>query len=417
MRILRLTDATAKKILASRSASSRDAARIAARIVNDVRRRGNTALFAWTKRFDNLSLDSKSVWVSRAELSSARKRVSREFVAAIDHAARNIRAVARRQKPQEWMIQVEPGVRAGQRVRAIDTIGCYLPGGRFSLVSTLLMTAIPAQEAGVREIVVTSPQPGASLLAAAERLGVRRIAKIGGAQAIAALAYGTRSIPRVDKIFGPGNRFVTAAKQIVSSDCAIDMLAGPTEALVFATRGNPRFIASDLIAQAEHDPDAISLFVTTSSALARAVAGEIDRQLAELPKTNLASRSLAKNGAVLIATNLAAAAEFVNRFAPEHLSLPEGTNGLLANIESAGSIFLGDWSAQSFGDYASGTNHVLPTGGAARSRGGLSVSDFVKCISVQEVSRGGVARLAPVVAEFARAEGLDAHGRSVEVRK
>ena len=367
--------------------------------------------------FDRLALNSRSVWVSRAELSSARKRVSREFLAAIDHAARNIRAVARRQKPQEWTIQVEPGVRAGQRVRAIDTVGCYLPGGRFSLVSTLLMTVIPAQEAGVREIVVASPQPGAALLAAAERLGVRRIARIGGAQAIAALAYGTRSIPRVDKIFGPGNRFVTAAKQLVSSDCAIDMLAGPTEALVFATRGNARFIAADLIAQAEHDPDAISMFVTTSPQLARAVAAEIDRQLAELPKTNLARRSLAKNGAVLIATNLAAAAEFVNRFAPEHLSLPVGRMALLAKIDSAGSIFLGDWSAQSFGDYASGTNHVLPTGGVARTRGGLSVSDFVKCISVQEVSREGVARLAPVVAEFARAEGLEAHARSVEVRK
>ena len=390
--------------------------RIASRIVSDVRRRGDAALFAWTKRLDHLALNSKSVWVSRAELSSARKRVSREFLAAMDHAARNIRAVARRQKPQEWTIQVEPGVRAGQHVRAIDTVGCYLPGGRFSLVSTLLMTVIPAQEAGVREIVVASPQPGASLLAAAARLGVRRIAKIGGAQAIAALAYGTRSIPRVDKIFGPGNRFVTAAKQVVSSDCAIDMLAGPTEAVVFASRGNAQFIASDLIAQAEHDPDAISLFVTTSSVLARAVAGEIDRQLADLPKANLASRSLAKNGAVLIAPNLAAAAEFVNRFAPEHLSLPV-KNGLLAKIDSAGSIFLGDWSAQSFGDYASGTNHVLPTGGAARSRGGLSVQDFVKCISVQEVSRGGASRLAPVVAEFARAEGLEAHARSVEVRK
>ncbi|HXU20600.1 MAG TPA: histidinol dehydrogenase, partial [Verrucomicrobiae bacterium] len=412
-----LTSATAKKILASRSAISRDAARIATRIVNDVRRRGDKALFAWTKRLDHLGLNSESVWVSRAELSSARKEISREFFAAMDHAARNIRAVARRQKPREWTMQVERGVRAGQRVRAIDTIGCYLPGGRFSLVSTLLMTVIPAQEAGVREIVVASPQPGASLLAAAERLGVKLVAKIGGAQAIAALAYGTRSIPRVDKIFGPGNRFVTAAKQIVSSDCAIDMLAGPTEALVFATHGNPRLIASDLIAQAEHDPDAISLFVTTSSALARAVASEIDRQLAELPKMNLAPRSLGKSGAALVAPNLTAAVDFVNRFAPEHLSLPDGTKGLLAKIGSAGSIFLGGWSAQSFGDYASGTNHVLPTGGAARSRGGLSVSDFVKCISVQEVSRAGVARLAPVVAEFARAENLEAHARSVEMRK
>jgi histidinol dehydrogenase len=296
-------------------------------------------------------------------------------------------------------------------------VGCYLPGGRFSLVSTLLMTVIPAQEAGVRQIIVASPQPGPALLAAAERLGVERVARIGGAQAIAALAYGTRSIPRVDKIFGPGNRFVTAAKKLVSSDCAIDLLAGPTEAIVFATRGNPRFIAADLIAQAEHDPDAISIFVTTSAPLAKKVAAEIDRQLSALPTSNLARRSLAKNGAVLVAKGLASAARFVNRFAPEHLSLPGGADGLLKRIDSAGSVFLGDWSAQSFGDYASGTNHVLPTGGAARTRGGLSVSDFMKCISVQEVSRKGVARLAPVVQEFAHAEGLDAHARAVEVRR
>jgi histidinol dehydrogenase len=417
MRVLPLTAAIERKVLASRRASSRDAERVAARIVEDVRRRGDAALFAWTKRLDRLALSPRNVWVSRDETAAARKSVSREFLAATDHAAHNIRAVARRQKPQEWTIEVEPGVRAGQRVRAIESVGCYLPGGRFSLVSTLLMTVIPAQEAGVREIIVASPQPGAALLAAAEKLGVRRVARVGGAQAIAALAYGTRSIPRVDKICGPGNRFVTAAKKLVSNDCAIDMLAGPTEALVFAVRGNARFIAADLIAQAEHDPDAISLLVTTSAPLARAVAVEIERQLADLPKTNLARRSLAKNGAMLVAKNLAAAARFVNRFAPEHLSLPGGADGLLERVESAGSIFLGDWSAQSFGDYASGTNHVLPTGGAARTRGGLSVSDFVKCIGVQEVSRAGVRRLAPVVEEFARAEGLQAHARSVEVRK
>ncbi len=417
MRILPLTSANERKMLASRRASSRDAERVAARIVADVRRRGDAALFSWTKRLDRMVLGPRNVWVSRAEMRAARKSVSREFLAAIDHAARNIRAVARRQMPQEWTIEVEPGVRAGQRVRPIESVGCYLPGGRFSLVSTLLMTVIPAQEAGVRKIVVASPQPGPALLAAAEKLGVRRVARVGGAQAIAALAYGTRSIPRVDKICGPGNRFVTAAKKLVSNDCAIDMLAGPTEALVFAQRGNARFIAADLIAQAEHDPDAISVLVTTSARLARAVAAEIERQLADLPKTNLARRSLAKNGAVLVAKNLSEAAGFVNRFAPEHLSLPGGADGLLKRIESAGSIFLGDWSAQSFGDYASGTNHVLPTGGVARTRGGLSVSDFVKCISVQEVSRAGVRRLAPVVAEFARAEGLAAHARSVEVRK
>jgi histidinol dehydrogenase len=417
MRVLSLTSATTKKVLTSRRASTRGAERIAARIVDDVRRRGDAALFAWTKRLDHVELGPRNVWASRAELLGARKRISPECLAAIDHAARNIRAVARRQKPPEWTFEVEPGVRAGQRVRPIESIGCYLPGGRFSLVSTLLMTVIPAQEAGVREIVVASPQPGPALLAAAERLGVRSVARVGGAQAIAALAYGTKSISRVDKLFGPGNRFVTAAKKIVSSDCAIDMLAGPTEAVVFAVRGNPKFIAADLIAQAEHDPDAISLFVTTSSRLGRSVAAEIERELGQLPKANLARRALAKNGAVLIARNVAAAAEFVNLFAPEHLSLPGGADGLLDRIDSAGSIFLGDWSAQSFGDYASGTNHVLPTGGAARTRGGLSVSDFVKCISVQEVSRAGVKRLAPVVEEFARAEGLDAHARAVEVRK
>src|ERR1700683_4797549 len=417
MRILPLTDRNERKILASRRASSRDAERVAARIISDVRRRGDQALFSWTKRFDRLALGPRNIWVARGEMLAARKSVSREFLAAIDHAARNIRAVARRQKRQEWPTEAEPGVRAGQRVRAIGSVGCYLPGGRFSLVSTLLMTVIPAQEAGVRNIVIVSPQPSDELLAAAAQLGLRRIARMGGAQAIAALAYGTRSIPRVDKIFGPGNRYVTAAKRLVSADCAIDLLAGPTETVVFASSASPTFIAADLLAQAEHDPDAVALFVTTSLRLGRSVAVEIERQLAQLPRSNPAWRSLAKNGFVLVARDLAAAVQFVNRFAPEHLSLPGAASRLADRFESAGSIFLGDWSAQSFGDYATGTNHVLPTGGVARGRGGLSSADFVKCVSVQEVTRAGLARLAPVAKEFARAEGLLAHARAVEVRE
>jgi len=417
MRVLRLTKVNERKVLASRRDRSREAGGVASQIVADVRRRGDAALFSWTKRLDGVALNSRNVWISRAEMAEACECVPREFLAAAAHAARNIRSVARRQKPLEWTIEIEPGVRAGQRVRPIESAGCYLPGGRFSLVSTLLMTVIPAQVAGVREIIVASPQPGPALLAAAEMLGVRKIARIGGAQAIAALAYGTHSIPRVDKIFGPGNRYVTAAKRIVSADCAIDLLAGPTEAVVLAQSGDPRWIAADLIAQAEHDPDAISLFVTASSLLGRAVAKEIDRQLGELPKTNLARRSLANNGAVLIAPNVTDAARFVNRFAPEHLSLPDESNRLSGRIDSAGSVFLGPWSAQAFGDYSSGTNHVLPTGGVARTRGGLSVSDFVKCISVQRVSRAGFARLAPVATEFAKAEGLRAHARSIEVRR
>ena len=416
MRVLQLTRAVEKRVLASRRASSHEAERVAARIVEDVRRRGDRALFEWTKRLDHVALSPRNVWVSRTELAAARQQVSQRFLAAVSHAARNIRFIAKRQKPQEWTVQVEPGVRAGQRVRPIESIGCYLPGGRFSLVSTLLMTVIPAQEAGVGQVIVVSPQPGPALLAAATLLGVRAVARVGGAQAIAALAHGTGSIPRVDKICGPGNRFVTAAKKIVSENCAIDMLAGPTEALVFAMRGHAGFIAADLVAQAEHDPDAISILVTTSGRLARAVTAQIEAQLSALPKTNLARRSLERNGLALVARDRAAAAAFINRFAPEHLSLAGGTEALLERIQCAGSIFLGDWSAQSFGDYASGTNHVLPTGGAARTRGGLSAADFVKVISVQKVSRAGLRRLAPVVEEFASAEGLLAHARSVEVR-
>jgi histidinol dehydrogenase len=417
MRVLRLTSAVEEKILAQRRGRDRVAERAATRIIQDVQRRGDAALFYWTKRFDGPTLQRSNVWVTRDELRSASRRVSAAFLDAVDHAAHNIRAVARRQKPQEWTLTVEPGVRASQRVRPIETVGCYLPGGRFSLVSTLLMTAIPAQEAGVRDIVIASPQPCDGLLAAAKELGLRQIARVGGAQAIAALAYGTHSIPRVDKIFGPGNRYVTAAKRLVSADCAIDLLAGPTEEVVFAASGNPAFIAADLLAQAEHDPDAVALFVTTSPKFGRAVAAELTRQLTRLPKSNPAWRSLAKNGTVLVARNFDAAARFVNRFAPEHLSLPGAAAKRADRFDSAGSIFLGDWSAQSFGDYATGTNHVLPTGGVARARGGLSAADFVKCISVQEVTRAGLARLSPVVKQFAKAEGLLAHARAVEVRE
>jgi histidinol dehydrogenase len=417
MRILRLTEGTMEKLLEARLGRDRESERVALRIVSDVRRRGDAALFSWTRRLDGFRVGRNDLWVSRQEIGAARRRVSREFLNAAEHASRNIRAIARRQRPDEWNVRVEPGVRIRQRVHPIDVVGCYIPGGRFSLVSTLLMTVIPAQEAGVRQITVASPQPSDEFLAAADSLGIRSIVRVGGAQAIAALAYGTHSIPRVDKIFGPGNRFVTAAKRLVSHECAIDFVAGPTEALVFTDRGNPCFIAADLVAQAEHDPDAVGVFVTTSGGLGRQVADEVEQQLSRLPRSNPARQSLGMKGVVLIARNLRDAASFINRFAPEHLSLPGTANGLLERWSSAGSVFLGDSSAQSFGDYASGTNHVLPTGSMARARGGLSTADFVKCISVQEVSRTGVRELVPVVKEFARAEGLVAHARAVEVRE
>jgi histidinol dehydrogenase len=319
--------------------------------------------------------------------------------------------------PREWTLEVEPGIEVGQVVRPIEAIGCYVPGGRFSLLSTLLMIVIPAQVAGVKRIVVVSPKPNAELLAAAAMLGVTRIARIGGAQAIAGLAYGTKSIAAVDKIFGPGNRFVTAAKQFVSGDCAIDLPAGPTEAIVLVDDGDPAWIAADLLAQAEHAPDAGSFLVTTSRDLAARTQVEIQKQLRALPKTNLAQQSSARSGAILLAPSMERACEFVNRFAPEHLSLPQNTDELLQKVQASGTVFVGPWSAQAFGDYASGSNHVLPTAGWARARGGLSTADFVKSISVQRISETGFARLAQDIQILARAEGLLAHANAIEVRR
>ncbi len=417
MRILALSDRVAGEILAARQRSNAAAERVSARIVADVRRRGDAALFSWARRLDGARLTPRTLWVSASERRAATHAVPRELRSALVRAARNIRRVAEQQRPRSWSITVEPGVRVGQRATPLDTIGCYIPGGRFSLVSTLLMTAVPAQVAGVRRIVVACPKANAALLAAADLLGITEIAHVGGAQAIAALAYGTRSIPRVDKIFGPGNRYVTAAKRLVSADCAIDLLAGPTEVLVVATRGEARYIAADLIAQAEHDADAVALFVTTSRRLAVSVNESVAEQLSVLPPSNPAWRSLAANGAILIARNAAEAVRFANRFAPEHLSIPGGEPALRRDLTAAGSIFVGPWSAQSIGDYASGTNHVLPTSGGAQSRGGLSTSDFMRVASVQQLSRDGLRRLAPVVAALADAEGLVAHRRAVEVRE
>jgi histidinol dehydrogenase len=385
--------------------------------VADVRKRGDAALDQWTRNLDGRDLPRDGVWTSRKECQAARKRVSREFLHAATHAAKNVRRVAEQQKPREWNLRVEPGVNVRQIVRPIETIGCYIPGGRFALVSTLLMTVVPAQVAGVRRIIAVCPRPNDELLAVAGTLGITEVAHVGGAQAIAALAYGTKRIPRVEKIFGPGNRYVTAAKQIVSADCAIDLPAGPTEAVVLANRGNSSWIAADLLAQAEHAPDAGSFLVTTSMRFARRVQGEVEKQLATLPKENPAQTSIRKSGAILLARTWREACAFVNRFAPEHLSLPEEGGSVLQEIHSAGTVFLGPLSAQAFGDYASGSNHVLPTGGWARRRGGLSTEDFVKRISVQKIDRKGHQRLANDVALLARAEGLQAHANAIEVRR
>jgi histidinol dehydrogenase len=417
MRIVKLTSAVEKQLLRARQQRDVEAERVAGRILGDVRRRGDAALFAWTKKLDGVDLRGDGVWISRREISAAARSVSADFLRAVKHAARNVERVAKQQMPREWTIEVEPGVRVGQIVRPIDAIGCYIPGGRHALISTLVMTVVPARVAGVPRVVAVCPRPNADLLAAAELLGVTEIATIGGAQAIAALAYSTKSVSRVEKIFGPGNRFVTAAKHLVSSDCAIDLPAGPTEAVVLAARGDARWIAADLLAQAEHAPDAGSFLVTTSKPLAKQVQAEVTRQLQQLPPTNAAHSSIRRTGAILLAASLRAACEFVNRFAPEHLSLPNNGAALLKKCEAAGTVFLGPWAAQPLGDYASGSNHVLPTRGWASRRGGLSAADFVKCISVQAIARQGFTSLAGDVQTLARAEGLAAHANAVEVRR
>ena len=416
MRIIKLTKNVERALLHGRHERDEKAHRVAARIIADVRKRGDVAIRQWTKKFDGVDLRA-GMWVPSHAIEKAREDIAEETRLAMEHASRNIRVVAERQLPREWTLEVEAGVKISQVVRPIEAIGCYVPGGRFSLLSTLLMTVIPAQVAGVKRIVVVSPKPNAELLAAAAMLGVTRIGRIGGAQAIAALAYGTNSIAAVDKIFGPGNRFVTAAKQLVSGDCAIDLPAGPTEAIVLADDGDPAWIAADLLAQAEHAPDAVSFMVTTSRDFADRTQVEIREQLRGLPKTNPAQQSSVRSGAILLAPSLERACEFVNRFAPEHLSLPQNNNDLLQRVQAAGTVFLGPWSAQPFGDYASGSNHVLPTAGWARARGGLSTADFVKCISLQHISETGFARLGQDVQNLAQAEGLLAHANAIEVRR
>ncbi len=407
MRILRLTDKSEVGLLRLRQTHDQQAYRVAARIVSDVQRRGDRAVEDWSRKLDGTDVSGAGLW----------SRVDKQFLRAVEHSAKNVRKVAEQQLPRNWNLNVESGVSIRQLVRPLERIGCYIPGGRFALLSTLVMTAVPAQVAGVGHILAVCPRPNDALLAAAELLGVTEFARIGGAQAIAAMAYGTKKIASVEKICGPGNRFVTAAKQIVSADCAIDMPAGPTEAVVLANNGNSRWIAADLLAQAEHAPDAGSYLVTWSSAFAQKVQREVMEQLKELPKTNPAQSSIRGTGAILVAGSIEQACEFVNRFAPEHLSLPSDGEKLLGRIRSSGTIFLGPLSAQSFGDYASGSNHVLPTGGWARRRGGLSAADFVKCISVQKIAAAGLRSLSNDVGRLANAEGLLAHARGVEVRR
>ena len=417
MRIEKLNPQLEKVLLDRRSRADSQAHRVAACICADVERRRDAAVLHWARKLDgNLVRSVREMRIAESAIRESKYSLAPDFLRGLAQAAQNIRAVARQQLPRPWKLQTARGVSIAQIVRPLETVACYVPGGRFSLFSSLLMTAIPAQVAGVERIVVVCPKPNAAVLAAANLLGLREVWQLGGAQAIAAFAYGTRTIPRAEMICGPGNRYVAAAKSIVATHTKIDMLAGPTELLVLAAEGDPRFIAADLIAQAEHDPDAVPLLVTPSRSLARAVQAEVALQLAALPDQNVAPRALRANGRILLTPNFDSAIAFANRFAPEHLSIPEAGPSLLARIRSAGSVFLGPWSAQPFGDYLTGSNHVLPTSGHARARGGLSTTDFVKCITVQRVARQGARRLARAAQVLAQSEGLLAHARAATIR-
>jgi len=378
------------------------------RIVNDVRRGGERSLRRYAERWDGLAA-KQSLRVSEEEMAEAWQTLAPELRKSLRQSVQNIRRFCEWQKPTDWM-RTRGGISLGQTVRPLDSVGCYVPGGRYPLISTVLMTVIPAQVAGVKNIRVVSPNPSAEVMAAAGMLGVREFYRVGGAQAVAALAYGTSSIPRVDKIVGPGNAYVTAAKKLVAFDCAIDFLAGPTEAVVLSDSGVPEFIAADLVAQAEHDPETLAVLITTSRELARAVRATVMR-LAKNDPT--AQKSLSVRGAVLVAASREQARDWANRIAPEHITIAEED---LPFIQNAGSVLVGDYSAQAAGDYASGPNHVLPTSGQARFRGGLSVTDFVKIITVQQLSAVGLKRIAPAIECLAEAEGLAAHARSVRVR-
>jgi histidinol dehydrogenase len=409
MRVVSSTNRPAVDALlsASRVRDRVTEARVAA-IVGRVRRGGDAALRQLVRSLDGVEGRIEVPRRDWERLAAGRSPAVRRALRA---AAHHIRRVARAQMPKGWRVTVAPGIRVEQRVVPIERVGCYVPAGRHPLPSSLLMTAIPARVAGVDEVVIACPRPDAAVFAAAIEAGADRFFQMGGAQAVAALAYGTRTVPRVDKIVGPGNRWVSAAKSLVAADCAIDFFAGPTEILIVAASGPAAWIAADLIAQAEHDPDARAVLITWNPRLAVQVAREVERQM---PGDGPARVSLARHGGIIVARTKDEAMMLANRAAPEHLVV--GDESLVARVCNAGAVFVGSWTAQVAGDYAIGSNHVLPTAGAARAHGGLNTADFVKRVSIQRVTRRGLSRIAATVTALARAEGLDAHARSIEVR-
>jgi histidinol dehydrogenase len=410
LRIIELSQA--QDLITRKTVRLAEAELVVAPIIDAVRKRGDDALLEYARKFDNLQ--TNDVRVLEPEFTAAQARIGPHFLSATSIATENIREYACLQLPRDTSITTSDGRRLGQIVRPLESMGAYIPAGRYPLPSTLLMTVIPAQVAGVTTICVACPHPSAEILAACKFLNATNVFRMGGAQAIAAMAFGTATVPKVDRIVGPGNIYVAAAKKLLAGEVGIDFVAGPTEIVIIADDGDPRHIAADMLAQAEHDVDASAILLTTSRKLGELVALEVMRQLETLPTSVVAREAIRKGSAVVIVPSKEAAAEASNRLAPEHLAIHDAA--ILPLIKHAGSVFVGPSSPEAAGDYASGPNHVLPTAGAARIRGGLSSADFVKVISVQELTPEALQKLAPAVTTLARAEGLEAHARSVEVR-
>jgi histidinol dehydrogenase len=379
-------------------------------ILTAVQSRGDEAVREFSSSLDDLT-DGQPFLVSRAEMQAAWESISEELRVAMRLAQANIRTFAEKQLPHAWSFRPSEGMEVGQIVRPLGSVGCYVPGGRYPLPSTLLMTATPAQVAGVERIVVSSPKPARETMAAAYLSGVTEFYRIGGAQAIAALAFGTQTIAAVDKIVGPGNLYVTAAKIAVSRHTGIDMPAGPTEIVVTSEDGDSTGIAADLVAQAEHDPEALAIFITSKPDLAEEVVLEVKRQA---QCNDIAQQSLAAQGFAFVTKTVEEAQSLTNRLAPEHLTVDAGAD--LRWVKNAGSVFIGHHTPQSMGDYISGPNHVLPTGRNGRVRGGLSVLDFVKVITVQQYTLNALREIGPHTIALAEAEGLTGHAESVRVR-
>jgi len=391
-------------------------------IIADVRRRGDAALIEYTARFDRLELDATTLEVTPRETERALGLVSPESYAALQLAAERIAAYHRKQKSETWLSTDEEDVLVGQMVRPLDRVGIYVPGGKAAYPSSVLMNAVPAKVAGVGEVIMVVPMPGGEVnphvLAAARLAGVDRIFKLGGAQAVAALAYGTETVPRVDKITGPGNIYVATAKKMVFGQVDIDMIAGPSEILVLNDgSGNPAHIAADLLSQAEHDELASAVLITTDRVFAEKVRAAIEDQLETLSRREIARQSIDRYGAIIVAETLSDAVAFSNRIAPEHLELAvENPFEILSAIRHAGAIFMGHHTPEAAGDYLAGPNHTLPTGGTARFFSPLGVEDFVKKSSIVSFSSKGLERLGRQIVHIAELEGLDAHARSVSIR-